>query len=1005
LVPTVSLGIQGGVLTAQCDAAANTVTVDHVVQGGKGFAEINGHLFADTSYSSIRIIGGAGGTTTNVHSNVKPLTVFGDSNKDVVNLGDTSNKLQGIRGAVLVEDEKGFTSALNINDQGDSATHTVTLSTVLRAGDTSLGQLSGLGAAAIQWDYHDTHAMHLHLGVGASSVNVLGTGTTTNIFNSAAASILVGNGGTIAGIQGALNLENESGAKDSVTLFDLKDTATHTATVSTIARTGNSSLGAVNGLGSAQITWDYKDTLEAILELGTGTRTVNVLGTGPLTTNISIIAPHATVNVGNGNVAANIQGVLNLLTEASGAAVNILDQNDTQGQNAVLSAFPRLHQSTLGQLSRLGSSSITWDYLGTGSVSIVGGRGANTFNILGTVVPTRLETNGTATINVGQGSIAGIQGNLILESNSGRTNTVSIFSQNDGPKTQAFLDSGDGGDSSSGVGNFFVAGVSSIIYWDNADTSAVNLDLGSEFVQVRKTVVTTNIINNGNATVSVGAPTTLAGIQGALNLENLGGSDVVSIFDQADTTSRSVTLDTIPGNLGRITALSAPITFSNDEVSQVFLELGTATSTVNVNGIGTGTTIINGGNASVFVGTGTLAAIQGSLTLDNEAAKDTIFIDDSEDVTQTFNMIAIPGVGEETGHTFGRVFGTAMTGNITWDNADTSGVTLFGSNAGNVYNIADTGVATTIDGGGNATINVGDNNNSLAGIHGALNLENLGSSSTLSVFDQGDTTSPSVTLDTLAGNVGQITGLSAPITFQNNEASELDLNLGTATSTVNVGATGTRTIITNSANATVFVGTGTLTAIQGFLGLSNVNGFDTVIIDDSEDPTGQTFGLISFPGTGPEGATTFGQVFGTANTGFITWDNAETNSVTLLGGSGGNTFNIFETGVATTIDGGSGANAFNVHPSGTTGGLGANIVGPLTLHGGGNAGTGLNLNDKDDPNSETFNFAISPAGTGVLGLGSTPSFDLIFDGMTAFVDLATNGVSTVNDPSGTVNFQ
>jgi hypothetical protein len=44
-VPAVSLSIQGGVLTAQCDSAANTVTLDHVVVGGKGFEEINGHLF------------------------------------------------------------------------------------------------------------------------------------------------------------------------------------------------------------------------------------------------------------------------------------------------------------------------------------------------------------------------------------------------------------------------------------------------------------------------------------------------------------------------------------------------------------------------------------------------------------------------------------------------------------------------------------------------------------------------------------------------------------------------------------------------------------------------------------------------------------------------------------------------------------------------------------------------------------------------------------------------
>jgi hypothetical protein len=284
------LSIQGGVLIAQCDSASNTVTVDHVVQAGKGFAEINGRFFADTSYSSIRINGGSGGTMTNVHSNVKPLTVFGDSAKDVVNLGDASNKLQGIQGTVLVEDEKGFLGVLNINDQGDSSSRSVTLNTVPRAGDTSLGQVSGLGAAAIQWDYHDTSAVNLRLGVGASHVNVLGTGVTTNVFNSAAANISVGNSSaTVAGIQGALNLENEAGPSDSVSINDQGDAITRTVTVSTITRAGDSSLGAVNGLGAAQITWDYRDTDEVSLFLGRGASTVNVLGTGVTTGILNVV--------------------------------------------------------------------------------------------------------------------------------------------------------------------------------------------------------------------------------------------------------------------------------------------------------------------------------------------------------------------------------------------------------------------------------------------------------------------------------------------------------------------------------------------------------------------------------------------------------------------------------------------------------------------------------------------------------------------------------------------
>jgi hypothetical protein len=693
LVPTVSVKILGGVLTAQCDSAANTVTVDHVLKAGKGFAEINGQFFSDASYTSIRINGGAGGTVTDVHGNVKPLTVFGDSAKDVVNLGDATNKVQGIKGAVLVEDEAGFSATVNINDQGDSATRTPTLSTVTRSKDTSLGQVTGLGAANIQWDYHDTSAVNLHLGTGAFEVNVNGT--------------------------------------------------------------------------------------------------------GPLTTNISITAPFADIDVGNDNVPANIQGVLNLQTQASRAEVEIFDDNDTSGHTVTLATVSRLNQSSLGQLTGLGSAVITWDYLGTSNLLIDGGKGANSFNIQGTVVTTTVETSGPATINVGSGgSITGIQGELFLENDSGPNNTVNVNSQNDRLITTAFVSGQPATGGLPTLGFLNVPGLANQVFWEAAATSVVNLNLGAgtSTVNVFSTIVPTNIFNHGNATVTVNnGPAGLANIKSPLNLENLGGSDTLIVDDSADTTSPSVTLNTLAGDLGQITGLSAPITFSNAEVSQLTLDLGTATSTVNVLGIGTTTNVFNNGNATINVGNGGfLFGIQGALNLENDGGSSTIFIDNSsDDVGETFNFNVIPG--DEFINTFGQLTGTAMSGTITWDNADTSGVNFFG-------------------------------------------------------------------------------------------------------------------------------------------------------------------------------------------------------------GQGGEQYNIFATGSATSIFGGFGANTFNVNAGGN---LGANILGTLTLSGGGNANTGMILLDTNDSNSETFNFNISPPGTGSLTLGSTPAFDLIFSNMNS-VALFTNGHSTVNDPSGTV---
>jgi hypothetical protein len=269
--PAVNVSVIGGVLTAQCDSSFNSVTVDHDINliARASYAVINGQYFNDSSYSSIQVNGGAGGTVTNIRANVRPVTVFGDALNDVDNVGDTTNHVQGIRATVLLENEPSY-STVNVYDQGDTAARTVTLSTVQRQGDTSLGQVTGLGAAAIQWDYYDTTAVNLNLGAGASTVNVLGTGVTTNIFNNGYATINIGNG-TIAGIQGALNLENEP-SYDRVNIYAQNqyfpiDNGIEGYYLNTISRAGDSSLVAFNSnqLGCAQITWDTADTTAVYL--------------------------------------------------------------------------------------------------------------------------------------------------------------------------------------------------------------------------------------------------------------------------------------------------------------------------------------------------------------------------------------------------------------------------------------------------------------------------------------------------------------------------------------------------------------------------------------------------------------------------------------------------------------------------------------------------------------------------------------------------------------------
>ena len=363
LTPAVHVSVVGGVLTAQvdkADKAFNTVTVDHVVQSGKGFAEINGHFFSDAAYNSIQINGGSGGLTANIHANVKPLTVSGVGTKNVDNLGDATNKLQGIQATVLLENESsGGSSTVNINDQNDATLRNVTMSKIKRAGDSSLGAVNGLGAAQITWDYQDTSAVNLNLGSGADNLNVLATGVTTNvttnIFHPANASINVGNNSMLTDIQGNLNLENDGG---SVHIFfdDTNDSASRTYNLGVVP--GDEFVNTFGRLSSnamtGAITWDNADTNAVVLFGGSGGNRFNIAQTG--------VGPTVEINGGSGVnffdlippgtpgfLGSNLQGRLEIFAGGNtNSAIFLNDQNDPKAERFNFFGSPFDASLTLG---------------------------------------------------------------------------------------------------------------------------------------------------------------------------------------------------------------------------------------------------------------------------------------------------------------------------------------------------------------------------------------------------------------------------------------------------------------------------------------------------------------------------------------------------------------------------------------------------------------------------------------------------------------------------------
>jgi hypothetical protein len=209
------------------------------------------------------------------------------------------------------------------------------------------------------------------------------------------------------------------------------------------------------------------------------------------------------------------------------------------------------------------------------------------------------------------------------------------------------------------------------------------------------------------------------------------------------------------------------------------------------------------------------------------------------------------------------------------------------------------------------------------------------------------------------------------------------LNTGNGSDTVNVrGAAGPLFLNSGSGGDTI-----TLSNSAGTLG-----GIGPVILNDPSNRA-----AVTVDDSGFAGSTTY-TVTSTQVTA-VAWPNLlltynNPARLDLNGSSGDDQFNIESaaSATATTVTAGSGGNRFEVSP---TAQYLTSVAGPLSLLGSG-ADT-LVFWDTANLNAETYTFDDVPSS---LSLATVP-VSVSFVGMAA-VYLETNGMSTVNDPSGSV---
>lgn len=309
-----------------------------------------------------------------------------------------------------------------------------------------------------------------------------------------------------------------------------------------------------------------------------------------------------------------------------------------------------------------------------------------------------------------------------------------------------------------------------------------------------------------------------------------------------------------------------------------------------------------------------------------------------------FSPVACERLEERTLLSALTVTGTAGNDTITLDATSTGGIKVtvngttkeypagkfdaveINSLAGNdTINIKATVVPTTVSGEGRGIANVG-NTHGVQDIKAALKVNAFGQGATLSADDTGDSTVRTAALATPGADTEQITGLApATVTYAVGTSpivltggtnvipviggvTDLKLTTGSADDTVNVQSTplvplpivltptiippgfsaGFITIDSSGGNDGVNIGdNGNARSVHGTVAVTNGAGKSTITIDDSADKTARTVNVAASPQTTPPG----GAIAGLTD-GIVAYAAGPVSSITLDGGSGGNTFTV-----------------------------------------------------------------------------------------------------------------
>jgi hypothetical protein len=493
-----------------------------------------------------------------------------------------------------------------------------------------------------------------------------------------------------------------------------------------------------------------------------------------------------------------------------------------------------------------------------------------------------------------------------------------------GPVNSYLLEGGPAGNTFDIHSTFNATTVSNtIVGGDGDDTANV---LGDTFPGIGTPLTInleggTNIVNVGNgntgttisSTVQVTDPTTL------------------NINDTADTTHSTATLG-LSGNPAapfQVTGLGGAIQYGTG-VTALNVNGGTfggtgVTYDINNTQAGTATTVNGGPNDDTFNLSDTannLSDLAGPVVINGNGGTNSAELFDQNGAGGAYAIdgttVAAPGFA---GLTYGTLtnltLGSANNASTIDVNDTDSGGTLnvnTGVNDGSTVNVLADNEQVNITGDALTSVNIGSTGGpgSMANIQGPILVTNPASLTDLVFHDENDATGQTWTLNNddsgPSGSVG-LTG-SATTSYNPFDLGSLTVNAGSGGNTFIVNGTSafypttlntgtgddTTNVLGNGANTldihgqagqdAVILGADPTVGMQNLFGTINVDnglGFTDLTLDDSADTTGQT-ALLFNDGTN-------GQVTG-LSPATINYVNDDTSSLTVKGGSGGNTFTV-----------------------------------------------------------------------------------------------------------------